>query len=103
MGQAVYLANHKLKDKDWALELAYKLASTPRNDVPLWVKQMPAFIHEQRGEEEQALHIIGDILNNIDHIDQGELNFMAYFVKDRLNQLIEDHPELEGLEYQPLH
>ncbi len=97
MGQAVYLVNHKLNDKDWALRLAYKLASTPRDDVPLWVKQMPAFIHEQRGEEEQALQIIESIVNNVDKIDQGEMNFMAYFVTDRLKKLMEDHPELKRL------
>lgn len=98
MGQAVYLANHKLKDKEWALKLAYKLASTPRDDIPLWAKQMPAFIHEQRGEEEQAVRIISEILNNVDNIDEGELNFMSYFVKDRLKQLIEDNPELKRLQ-----
>ncbi len=98
MSQAVYLANHKLKDKDLALKLAYKLASTPRDDVPMWVKQMPAFIHEKRGEEEQALAIISDILNNVDDIDPGELNFMTYFVRDRLNKFIADHPELKKLE-----
>lgn len=97
MGQAVYLANYKLKDKEWALKLAYKLASTPRNDIPMWVKQMPAFIHEQRGEEEQAVKIISDILNNVDNIDQGELNFMSYFVTKRLKQLLEEHPELKAL------
>ena len=102
MSQAVYLANHKLKDKELALKLSYKLASTPRDDIPLWVKQMPAFIHEQMGEEQQAMGIISDILENVDNIDQGELNFMTYFVKDRLNQFIEDHPELKKLKKKPL-
>lgn len=97
MGQAVYLANHKLKDKDWALSLAKKLASTPRDDIPLWAKQMPAFIYEQRGEEQQALMIIADILNNLDNIKPGEINFMRYFVEERLKQLIEEHPELKRL------
>ena len=97
MGQAVYLSNHILKDKDWALELAYKLSKTPRNDIPLWVKQMPAFIHEQKGEEEEALIIIKDIMDNVDELDQGELNFMHYFVKDRLNKIVENHPELKKL------
>ncbi len=97
MGQAVYLANNKLNDKDWALSLAKKLASTPRDDIPLWAKQMPAFIYEQRGEEQQALIIIADILNNLDNIKPGEINFMRYFVEERLKQLIEDHPELKKL------
>ena len=94
MSQAVYLANHKLKDRELALKLAYKLASTPRDDIPLWVKQMPAFIHEQLGEKEQAIYIIKNILENIDSIDQGELNFMHYFVTERLEKLIEE----EGLD-----
>lgn len=97
MSQAVYLANHKLEDKEWALRMAYKLASTPRNDIPLWAKQMPAFILEQQGEEEQAMRIIADILKNVDKIDEGELNFMSYFVSERLKQFIEDHPELKKL------
>lgn len=97
MSQAVYLANHKLEDKDWALRLAYKLASTPRNDIPLWAKQMPAFILEQKGEEQQAMQIIADILKNVDKIDEGELNFMSYFVSERLKKYVEDHPELKRL------
>jgi len=98
MSQAVYLANHKLKDKEWALTLAYKLASTPRNDIPLWAKQMPAFILEQLGEEEQAMHIIADLLKNLDKIEDGELNFMSYFVTERLKKYVEDHPELKRLQ-----
>jgi hypothetical protein len=86
MGQAVHIANFKLKDKEWALKLAYKLASTPRDDVPLWVKQMPAFIHEQMGEEQQAMQIVCDLMKNIDKVDQGELNFMTNFVLERLDK-----------------
>lgn len=97
MGQAVYLANHKLKDKKHALKLAYKLASTPRNDVPLWVKQMPAFIHEQLGEEEMALRVIQDIVANEENIDWGEANFMRYFVEERLKKFMDDHPELDRI------
>lgn len=94
MSQAIYLANHKLQDSDLALTLAKKLASTPRDDVPLWVKQMPAFIHEKRGEEEEALIIIENILKNIENIDQGELNFMQYFVFERLQKLAKDNPNI---------
>jgi hypothetical protein len=97
LSQAVYLSNHKLKDKDWALQIAKKLAETPRNDIPIWAKQMPAFILEQKGEEEQAMGIIASILENVEKIDEGELNFMAYFVTERLKQYIDDHPELEKL------
>ena len=115
MGQAVYLANHKLKDKEWALELAYKLASTPRDDVPMWVKQMPAFIHEQLGEEAEAMKIVCNIIKNADNIEQGELNFMTYFVLDRLDKrykglsrdkkigrLVKECPQFERLKHNTL-
>lgn len=97
LSQSVYLANNKLEDKNLALELAYKLSKTDRDDIPFWVKQMPAFIHEQMGEEEQALIVIKHIMDNIETIPPGELNFMRHFVKDRLKVIIEKHPELEKL------
>ena len=46
---------------------------------------MPAFIHEQRGEKTAAKEIILDILNNFEEFTPGELNFMEYFIRDRLN------------------
>lgn len=98
LGQAVYLANFKLGDKPLALKLAKKLATTPRQDIPLWTRQMPAFIYEQMGEGDQAMMIIADIINNIDNISEGEQNFMRYFVQDRLNKIIEMHPELKKLQ-----
>lgn len=98
MGQAVYLANHKLEDRERALALSYKLASTPRDDIPAWTKQMPAFILEQLGEDEEALIIMKDLLDKAekDEIDPGEFNFMQYFVRDRL------HKMLPGLTDKPL-
>ncbi|PIR39117.1 MAG: hypothetical protein COV35_04445 [Alphaproteobacteria bacterium CG11_big_fil_rev_8_21_14_0_20_39_49] len=97
MGQAVYLANHKLKDKDWALRLAYKLSETPRDDVPMWVKQMPAFIHEKRGEKDQAMGIVCNIIKNIDNIEQGEINFMTHFVLERLDEQYQGLPMNEQI------
>ena len=83
--QAVYIANHLLQDKKLALEIAYELNKVP-NDVnmPLWARQMPAFIHEQLGEKEASKQIIIDILENFDNFTVGELNFMEYFIKDRI-------------------
>lgn len=86
MAQAVYLANHRLNDKKLALKLAYKLAATP-GEIPLWARQMPAFIHEELGEKEEALAIIMGIAKDIDKLEPGEINFMNYFIKDRLGYL----------------
>lgn len=86
MAQAVYLAQHRLKDKHLALELAYKLAAIP-GDLPIWARQMPAFIHEDLGEKEAALAIIMGIAENVENLSPGEINFMNYFIKDRLGYL----------------
>lgn len=89
MSQAVYIANHRLGDKKWALELAYKLSKTP-GDIPMWARQMPAFIHEQLGEKQEAFKIIDDLMKNKDKLSKEELNFMNYFINERLNKMIED-------------
>lgn len=83
--QAAYLANHKLDNKDLALKMVKPLEQT--KNVPIWVKQMPAFIYEQRGEFDSALKIIEDIQKNYKDIPEGELNFMQYFVKERIKRL----------------
>jgi hypothetical protein len=89
LAQAVMIANNKLKDKNLALRLAYKLSSTDYDKMPRWAQQMPAFILEQMGEKEQALIIIKDLAEKYDNYSQGEINFMNYFIKDRLGFLDE--------------
>jgi hypothetical protein len=84
--QAVYLANHVLKDKDLALQMAKPLENAG-DDVPIFARQMPAFIHEQRGEFDDALRIMQDIQKNHKNLSAGELNFMKYFVEERLKRL----------------
>jgi len=90
MSQAVYLANSKLKDKPLALRLAYKLAEARGDNLPAWVRQMPAFIHEQMGDNEQAFAIIDQILKDAKkgEIESGEMNFMRYFIEDRLKKMV---------------
>lgn len=83
--QAAYLATHKLKDNDRALQIAEKLRGV--RGIPLWAQQLPAFIHEKRGEFGQALAIIEGVMQHPEDYTQGELNFMRYFVDERLNRL----------------
>tara|TARA_B100000989_G_C19482016_1_gene445615 strand:- start:609 stop:1352 length:744 start_codon:yes stop_codon:yes gene_type:complete len=89
--QAVYLANHKLQDQDMALQVANMLRGEA--DIPVWVQQLPAFIHEQRGEFDAAAVIIQQVLENEDDLDQGELNFITHFAEERIERM----KELEGL------
>ena len=96
--QATYLANHKLKDKELALKVAQPLVNA--RTIPIWAQQMPAFIHEQRGEMDEALAIMENIQKDLKDIPQGELNFMKYFVEERLQKLedIEKKQKEEGQE-----
>lgn len=93
MAQAVYIANQKLKDKRLALRLAYKLAAIP-GDLPIWARQMPAFIHADLGEREAALAIILAISQSAKDLTPGEINFMNYFIKERLGYLEKSIPNL---------
>lgn len=87
--QSIYLANHRLMDKNLALKLAYTLSKIP--NTPIWAKQMPAFIHEQLGEKDEAMFIIKNILDNVQNIPEHELKFMYYFLNERLEKIIGSH------------
>ncbi len=92
---AVYLANHKLRDKPLALRLAYKLAMVQGEDLPQWTRQMPAFIHEQMGEREAAYALISAILQEAEELQPHELNFIRYFLDERMAELGIDVPDAE--------
>lgn len=83
--QGVYLAQHKMKNLDRAGALADRLRGV--RGIPIWAQQMPAFIHEKRGEFGEALAIIEAIAKHPEEYSQGELNFMRYFVDERLGRL----------------
>lgn len=85
MIQAVNLANYRLKDKQIALQLAEILADDKNITVPMWVKQLPAIIKLQLGERDEAFFIIKKLLENEKNLSDEELNFMYFFIKDRLN------------------
>ncbi len=94
--QAIYNANHRLDDKEAALRIAYKLAAVENDAMPIWTRQMPALIHEDLGETEEALVIIRELLDNPEQLSAGELNFMYYFIKDRLGKAVEELNEKEA-------
>lgn len=94
--QAVYLAEHKLQNLERAAELAERLRG--QRGIPIWAQQMPAFVHEQRGEFGEALAIIEEIARNPEDYSQGELNFMRYFVDERLGRLDAVKTEFDKIE-----
>lgn len=85
LAQGAYIAEHKLRDTDLALKLATPLEQA--TDAPFWARQLPAFVHERRGEMDDALHIMEEVAKNSKDIPATELNFMNYFVKERLHRL----------------
>lgn len=94
--QGSYLASHKLEDSTRALELAQKLNGV--RGIPIWAQQLPAFIHEQRGEFDAALGIIEQVMENPEDYNQGELNFMRYFIDERLNRLDQVEKQLDAIQ-----
>jgi hypothetical protein len=87
LGMACNIANFKLKDKNLALRLAFKLSTTKGAHMPRWAQQMPAIIYAEMGEKQMALEIIKDIAERFDDFSQGEINFMNNFIKERLGYI----------------
>jgi hypothetical protein len=90
--QATYLAMHKLEDKDLALKVATPLQGV--RGIPYWAQQMPAFVHENRGEMEHAYIIMRSILESDEKMEQSEINYMKYFIEERLKRMHEEEAAL---------
>jgi hypothetical protein len=75
LAQATYLARYKLQDYDLGLQLARELASLPNEDMPLWARQMPAYVLNQQGQKQAALDIMIELLKtNADKMHPNEVN-----------------------------
>lgn len=89
--QAIYIAKEELKDNSRALDLAYKISQNNSDQAPLWTKQMPAFIYAEMGDGCLAFQIIEKMLSEsesgVRKVSPDELNFMRFFIKDRLKKL----------------
>lgn len=96
VAQASYLASHRMQDSQRALELAERLRGI--KGIPMWAQQSAAFVHENRGEYGEALDIIQEILKDPDQYSQGELNFMRYFIEERLGKMKEMDSELNRIQ-----
>ncbi len=96
--QAAYNAKYKLHDMDNALRIAKKLADLPDDvDMPIWARQLPAFMYEGQGEYKQACDVIVKVVRDFgdNKISEGEMNFMYSFIKERLRAMIEKESTIE--------
>ncbi len=89
--QATFIAKRDLKDLDKALYFANKLAQNNNIEAPLWTKQMPAFISEKKGDSCMAFKVIKKLIDESESgqrkISAEEMNFMRYFINQRINKL----------------
>lgn len=99
LSQSIYLANSILGDKERAIKIAAVLRSVQKDDLPIWARQMEAFLREDLGEKEQAASIMCDSIrnsNNFKNLPRHEIDFFVHFFQERLktwkgkeNELIE--------------
>jgi hypothetical protein len=85
LAQAVYLARYQQGDLNRALELANLLAGLKRNDMPLWARQMPAFVMNAQGDKQAAYALMVSILNSsAKELNPIEVRFIRDYVCERI-------------------
>lgn len=78
MAHTVYVAKHRIKDMQLALECAQLLRQYATGDnVPYWAKQMEIFVLENMGELEAAMILIGGLLESGELKDPHQRKFLG--------------------------
>lgn len=93
LAQAVYIAKHRTDNDILALEAAKLLQDTAGryHHIPIWAKQLAAFIYESQGEKEASLAVMKFIAANEPNLSDHDLNYMEYFIKERLKMFDENN------------
>lgn len=90
LAQAAYLARYSQNDINLSLELANQLASLPRDDLPLWAKQMPIIIMNAKGDKNAAYAILmGTLTSGLDTLSPTEIAFMRNYICEEILTPIE--------------
>lgn len=85
LAHAVYLARFKQGDLNRALDLANKMAALPGDDMPIWSRQMPAFVLNAMGDKQASYALMMSILSeNVDDLDPAEILFIRDYVCGRI-------------------
>jgi len=78
MAHAVYIAKHRIKDQQLALECANLIRQYATGaNVPYWAKQMEIFVLEDMGELESAKVLIGGLLESGELKDPHQIDFLT--------------------------
>lgn len=85
LAHAVYLARFLQGDMNRALVLAETLAALPRDDMPLWARQMPAFVLNAMGKKESSYALMMSMLSSSVHdLSPVEIRFIRDYICDRI-------------------
>lgn len=84
LAHAAYLARHRLHDLPLALEVAQHLAGLDDPAVPLWARQLPAFVLAEVGEDEAARDLLRAILATDRALSGDDVRFMERYIAGRV-------------------
>ncbi len=91
MYHAMMIARKDLKDKDKALELAYKLSNNKAEKAPIWTREFPALIHSEMGDDCLAFRVTEKIIKDNESgarkLQHQDLELMRYFINKQLSTL----------------
>ena len=96
LAHAAYLARHRMNNLDLALELSYKLARLRPLDreLPMWARQMPAFVLKEQGDKEASKEMMSQILVTEKNLAPQEVNFMKSYLVEQLGAFPEEVEQL---------
>ena len=83
--RAVVVARKVMGDLDTSLALAEELAHHSKEDIPVFTKQMPAFVLKEKGDKELAYTIMVEILkSSAGKLRPEEVNQMVYHICNQI-------------------
>jgi hypothetical protein len=78
LAHAVYMAKHRMQDRDLALKYARELrVRTSAEIVPEWARQLELFVYEDFGDVESARILLGGLIESGEITDQREIDFLT--------------------------
>jgi hypothetical protein len=87
MAHAVYWARFVIDDQELALKLAERLAALEAPDMPIWTKQMPAFVMSKVGQKKAARDLLLTIAATDKNVDPAELSQTCWYIDKHLREL----------------
>jgi hypothetical protein len=95
LAHAVYMARFVMKDQDKALELANQLAAIATPDMPIWTKQMPAYVMSKVGQKKAARDLILTVMATDKSLVQADINQSCWYIDHNLREAgdgLEENP-----------